>query len=150
MGEKWYDVWVHVWWLTFTSLPLLADVWELDFRDSCLYRVGVHCYSQGVWEHHVNEHVTYMIDCTGNSVCATANPEGEGIDSIDWLSGYYIWSVCFSLPWTHITGHGSITLSSGGHCFSTLFSLCSGEASFGIIHFISIEILFCITFPLGK
>lgn len=47
-----------------------------------------------------------------------------------------IYSVCFSLPWTHTTGPGSITLSSGGHYFSTLFSLFSGEASFGIICFV--------------
>lgn len=48
-------------------------------------------------------------------------------------------SVCFSLPWTHTTGHGSITLSFGGRCFSTLFSLSSGAASFGMHHFMPLQ-----------
>lgn len=41
-------------------------------------------------------------------------------------------SACFSLPWTHITGRGSTTLSYGGHCFSMSSSPSCGEASFGM------------------
>lgn len=53
VGSRSFSVTVVVWlWcLTLIFLSLLADVWELDLRDSCLYCAGVHCYSQGACKH---------------------------------------------------------------------------------------------------
>ncbi len=66
-----------------------------------------------------------------------------GVNFTSCIFTFLTVSTCFSLPWTHITGRGSTTLSYGGHCFSMSSSPSCGEASFGmacpITHLISLN-----------
>lgn len=89
----------------------VPDVWKLDLWNTCIHYPRVHGHAKG--------------NTSDARVMILAN----------WrqLNHLYLPISHFvsSLPWTHITGRGSTTLSYGGHCFSMSSSPSCGEASFG-------------------
>ncbi len=104
----------------------VPDVWKLDLWYTCIHYPGVHGHAKGNASHtHTHTHVMLS---TSPAVC---------------IFLFLTVSTRFSLPWTHITGRGSTTLSYGGHCFSMSSSPSCGEASFGtacpVTHLISLN-----------
>lgn len=60
--------------LTLIFLSLLADVWELDLRDSCLYCPGVYCYTQGECTHR-----PHTLNGENKSLCHTTASVADGV-----------------------------------------------------------------------